>query len=120
MTPERKDEIKRDAQSGGGYEDAFILNQEVLELLAALEAAEKLNKWYEVAFSGRSEALEKAQENAKRQLAEAQQTIARQREALQQAEENFRWIDFNTRGGIQAKAHYSRIEITKLLEGEQP
>lgn len=41
MTPERKEEIKRDAQSGKGYEDAFILNQEVLELLAALEEAQQ-------------------------------------------------------------------------------
>ncbi|KAA9007227.1 hypothetical protein F4V43_01700 [Paenibacillus spiritus] len=52
-------------------------------------------------------------------LAEAQQTIARQREALVQAEDSFRWIDFNTRGGIQAKAHYSRIAITELLKGEK-
>lgn len=78
MTPERKEEIKRDAQSGKGYEDAFILNLEVLELLTALEETQQRN------VSLNEESLANFREAAKRGklLAEAQQTIARLTAAL--------------------------------------
>ncbi|MEK4882594.1 MULTISPECIES: hypothetical protein [Paenibacillus] len=97
MTPERKEEIKRDAQSGKGYEDAFILNQEVLELLAALEESQQQAELAYAAYEGLQgycvsrgeyDSLLNKHSALARAHREAQQTIARQREALEVSNES--------------------------------
>ncbi|WP_438498053.1 hypothetical protein [Paenibacillus sp. IHBB 3054] len=103
MTPERQEGIKRDAQEESetiyGNCSANITNIELLELLAALEEAQQQlvniqptleaerargDKW-EKAFDNADRQYlkqEKAAADIRRQLAEAQQTIARQSAAL--------------------------------------
>ena len=83
MTPERKEEIKRDAESGKGYEDAFILNKDVLELLATLEEAQQQIEY----LKERRNLVYEIIKDRDLSLAEAQQTIARQREALEEVAE---------------------------------
>jgi hypothetical protein len=82
MTPQRKEEIKRDAQDESEtiYRNCSsnITNIELLELLAALEESQQQNaRWKETV-----NALMMGDTEVQRDLVEAQQTIARQSEAL--------------------------------------
>ncbi|OMC72992.1 hypothetical protein BK121_08765 [Paenibacillus odorifer] len=82
LTPERIEEIKRDAQEEAetiyGNCSANITNIELLKLLAALEESQQQR---DVAQANYKTYYAEATEVSKR-LAEAQQTIARQREVL--------------------------------------
>ena len=81
MTPERIEEIKvrlSDRQARRGYLEREEM--ELMELLAALEESQQEQEYAkQQAIYWNDEAVK-----FKRQLAEAQQTIARQREALEQ------------------------------------
>lgn len=79
MTPERIAVIKEDAQyevdAGYGHSSSDISNQEALELLAALEETEQR-------LSNKVQATKTLRDSYRRELAEAQQTIARLTAAL--------------------------------------
>ncbi|MBY3623786.1 hypothetical protein HGO21_30180 [Acinetobacter sp. CUI P1] len=91
MTPERIEEIKRDAQKESetiyGNCSANITNIELLSLLAALEESLQQRDIDHANYKTYyAEAIEVSE-----RLAEAQQTIARQREALEFLADDDNW-----------------------------
>ncbi|MEK5415222.1 hypothetical protein [Paenibacillus sp. FSL L8-0708] len=82
LTPERIEEIKRDAQKESetiyGNCSANITNIELLKLLVALEESQQQNE----TLGGELKYWQLERDKVVRELAEAQQTIARQQKVI--------------------------------------